>query len=201
MIQQGTDEWFNQRLGKVTASQIANVLMKPSMAGFQNYAAQLVCEQLTGVRAETYKSSAMEHGNETEPQARAMYELNSDVTVEEVAFINHPTIEMAGASPDGLVGKDGLVEIKCPQPNKHLKNIMGGKIDRNYMLQMQWQMRCTGSVWCDFISFNPAFPDELQMKQTRVSYDKELVEGEIEPAVIAFLAHVEETKQTLLGKI
>jgi putative phage-type endonuclease len=201
MIQQGTDAWFAERLGKVTASQIANVLMKSSTAGYQNYAAQLVCEQLTGVREETYKSAAMEYGNITEPQARAMFELNNGVTVDEVGFINHPSIEMAGASPDGLVSDDWLIEIKCPQPNKHLKNLMNGKIDRNYMLQMQWQMRCTERDYCNFISFNPSFPEELQMKETTVLYDKELVENEIEPAVIAFLAHVEETKQTLLGQV
>lgn len=197
-IQQGTPEWHEQRLGKVTASQLVNVMMKPSTSGYQNYASQLICERLTNTPTETFKSAAMEHGNETEPQARAMYELNNNVDVIEVGFINHPTIENTGASPDGLVGDDGLLEIKCPQNSKHIKNLLGGKIDRSYTLQMQWQMRCTERKWTDFLSFNPKFPEPIKCKQTRVYYDSEFVENELEPAVISFLEFVDKSHKKLM---
>lgn len=146
MIVQGTPEWHQQRIGKVTASKIADVMMKPTTAGYQNYKAQLVCERLTGQPTETYSNAAMQHGNDTEPQARAFYEIETGFSVSEVGFIDHPSIENTGASPDGLIGADGLVEIKCPQPATHIKNLTGANIARNYNLQMHWQMICTGRV-------------------------------------------------------
>ena len=194
---QGTAEWFNDRLGKVTASKIADVMMKPSTAGFQNYRAQLVCERLTGTPTETFKSAAMEHGTETEPQARAVYTMREGFDVSEVGFIPHPTIAMSGASPDGLAGDKGLVEIKCPQPPEHIRILTGGQIKRNYVLQMQWQMACTGREWCDFVSFNPALPFEMQMHCQRVTADHEL-QDEISKSVTAFLAEVDATTKQLI---
>lgn len=199
MIAQGSDEWRMQRLGHVTASRISDVMMKPSAAGYGNYRAQLICERLTGVPTETFTSAAMQHGTDTEPQARAMYELETGLVVEEVGFVAHPTIEGTGASPDGLVGDAGLVEIKCPQPAKHIKNLTGGKIDRNYLLQMQWQMICTGRDWCDFVSFNPNFPTEMQLSIERVDRDDSLC-GEIVDAVEAFLSDIAATLETLNQK-
>lgn len=190
MHDQGTEEWFAARLGRVTASRIADVMMKPTTAGFQNYRAQLVCERLTGQPTETFTSAAMQHGTDTEPQARAMYTLTTGLDVDEVGFIPHPSLEMSGASPDGLVGGDGLVEIKCPQPSTHIKTLTGAKIDRKYMLQMQWQMICTGRDWCDFVSFSPALPAEMQLFRQRVDRNAELSE-EITEAVTSFLAGVD----------
>lgn len=187
MSAQGSDEWLAERAGKVTASALSNVMMAKTTAGYQNYMAQLICERLTGKPVETFKSAAMDHGTETEPQARAFYELETGHDVTECGFIPHPTIEGAGASPDGLIGDDGLVEIKCPQPAKHIRNLTGGTIDKGYMLQMQFQMECTGRRWCDFVSFNPDFPDDLQMHITRVDYDAEAA-AEIVAAVTAFQA-------------
>lgn len=199
MFDQGTPEWLAERAGKVTASALSNVMMKPTAAGFQNHLAQLVCERLTGQPVETFRSAAMEHGNETEPQARAMYELETGNTVTECGFIPHPSLAMSGASPDGLVDDLGLVEIKCPQPAKHIKNLMGGTIDRAYMLQMQWQMECTGREWCDYVSFNPAFPDHLQLHITRINRNAEVV-AEISEAVAAFLAEVDAKLAALEGR-
>ncbi len=193
---QGTPEWLSERAGRVTASALANVLMKKDAAGYQNYLAQLVCERLTGQPTETFKSAAMEHGNETEPQARAFYELETGLTVAECGFVAHPSINWTGASPDGLVGNDGLVEIKCPQPAKHIKNLMGGAIDRGYTLQMQYQMECTGRAWCDFVSFNPSFPEHLKISVRRVGADSKL-QGEIRAAVVAFLADVDAKLEAL----
>lgn len=190
MLDQGTPEWLAERAGKVTASALSNVMMAKTTAGYQNYMAQLICERLTGEPVETFKSAAMEYGSETEAQARAFYELETGHDVQEVGFIPHPTLEGSGASPDGLVGADGLVEIKCPQPAKHIKNLMGGTIDKGYRLQMQWQMACTGRQWCDFVSFNPSFPDHLKLHITRVAADAEAQE-ELKAAVTTFLAEVD----------
>lgn len=190
MTEQGSPEWLAERAGRVTASALSNVMMAKTTAGYQNYLAQLICERLTGQPVETFKSAAMEYGTETEPQARAFYELETGLTVTECGFVPHPSLEWSGASPDGLIGDDGLVEIKCPQPAKHIKNLMGGTIDKAYSLQMAWQMECTGREWCDFVSFNPSFPDHLQLQITRVERDAELVE-EIKAAVTAFLADLD----------
>jgi putative phage-type endonuclease len=202
-MEQGTQEWFEARLGKVTASKISDVMAKgrgdaPS-ATAATYMSQLVCERLTGKPTETFTSAAMEHGNETEAQARAMYSLEKMLSVEEVGSVDHPTLKMASASPDGLVGDDGLVEIKCPQPKKHIANLMGGKIDRAYMLQMQWQMECTGRVWCDFVSFNPDFPAHMQIHIQRVERDDETLD-EIRGAVFDFLERTSQMVAELNGK-
>lgn len=199
MIHQGTEQWFADRLGKVTASRIADVMMKPTTAGFQNYRSQLVCERLTGQPTEGHTSAAMQHGIDTEPQARAMYTLETGLTVEEVGFVPHPNIVMSGASPDGLVGADGLVEIKCPQPTEHIRTLTGGEVQRKYLLQMQWQMDCTGRAWCDFVSFNPSLPEDLQLHVQRIERDDKLV-AEIREAVAAFLAGVDDLLSALEAK-
>ena len=199
MFDQGTEEWLAERAGKVTASALSNVMMAKTTAGYQNYMAQMICERLTGQPVEAFKSAAMEHGNDTEPQARAFYELESGNDVLECGFIQHPKLEMSGASPDGLIGSDGLIEIKCPQPAKHIKNLMGGTIDKAYALQMQWQMGCTGRQWCDFVSFNPSFPDHLQIHIQRVEFDAEVVE-EITEAVSKFLAEVDAKLRVLMER-
>lgn len=199
MIEQGTPEWHQQRLGKVTASQISNVMMAKTTAGYQNYRAQLICERLTGNPTESFKSAAMEHGNETEPQARAVYTMTTGNNVEQVSFVDHPTIVGSGASPDGLVGELALVEIKCPQPAKHIKNLTGAKIDRAYLLQMQWQMECTGRKWCDFVSFCPMLPGEMQLHIARVKFDLEMAK-EIRESVSAFLIDVDAATKELQEK-
>ncbi|MBQ0803111.1 MAG: YqaJ viral recombinase family protein [Sulfitobacter litoralis] len=196
-MEQRTEEWFAARLGCVTASRIADVMMKPTTAGYSNYKAQLVCERLTGVATEGFTSSAMQHGTDTEPQARAFYEMETGLDVAEVGFIPNASIPMSGASPDGLVGELGLVEIKCPQPAEHIRVLGGGDIKRNYLLQMQWQMECTGREWCDFVSFNPSLPHEMQMHCQRVEADREL-QADIAKAVTAFLADVDATAKHLI---
>ena len=183
-------------MGKVTASALSNVMMAKTAAGYQNYMAQLICERLTGEPVETFKSAAMEHGTETEPQARAFYELETGNEVVECGFIPHPTLANSGASPDGLIGDDGGLEIKAPQPAKHIKNLMGGTIDKAYMLQMQWQMECTGREWCDFVSFNPSFPAHLQLHVQKVKRDQEMIE-DITAAVTSFLSEMESKLRVL----
>jgi len=198
-MDQQTDEWFAARLGRVTASRIADVMMKPTTAGYQNYRAQLVCERLTGEPTESFTSAAMQHGTDTEPRARAFYELETGLTVQEVGFIPHPLLEMSGASPDGVIGERGLVEIKCPQPATHIKTLTGSAIDRKYRLQMQWQMVCTGRDWCDFVSFCPSLPMEMQMFRQRVDAEAE-EQAEITAAVTSFLAEVDRLTADLTAK-
>lgn len=198
-MEQRTDEWLLARCGRVTASRIADVMAKTKTgygAGRANYAAQLIAERLTGSPAENFVNGAMQWGIETEAQARAMYEFESGLTVIETGFHVHPTIDMAGASPDGLAGDDGLVEIKCPNTATHIATLTGSSIDRKYLLQMQWQMACTGKAWCDFASFDPRMPDEMQLHVRRVERDDELL-AEIEEEVTKFLAEIAETVATL----
>jgi putative phage-type endonuclease len=200
MIEQGTPEWFAQRLGKVTASRVADIIAKTKTgvaASRGNYLAQLVAERLTGQAADSFKSGAMQHGTETEPMARMAYETETGQMVTEVAMIQHPKIEMAGASPDGLVGEDGLVEIKCPNTSTHIATLMADKAPSEYMAQMQWQMACTGRAWVDFVSFDPRMPDDMQLFIKRVPRDEKLI-AEYEAEVIKFLAEVQETVDKLI---
>ena len=196
--EQGSPEWFAARCGRVTASRIADIMAKtktgPS-ASRANYLAQIVAERLTGVVQESYSNAAMTWGTETEPLARMAYELRTDSLVETVGFIPHPTIKMAGASPDGLAG-DGLIEIKCPNTSTHIDTLLDGTVPGKYVLQMQWQMACTGRSWCDFVSYDPRMPEHLSMFIKRVNRDEKHI-GEITEAVIAFLVDVETTLQKL----
>ena len=200
MIEQGTPEWFAQRLGKVTASRVSDIIAKTKTgvsASRANYLAQLVAERLTGQAADTFTSGAMQHGTETEPQARMAYEAETGLMVTEVAMIQHGTIEMAGASPDGLVGEDGLVEIKCPNTSTHIATLMADKAPSQYIPQMQWQMACTGRAWCDFVSFDPRMPEDMQLFIKRVPRDNALI-AEYEAEVVKFLAEVQETVDKLI---
>jgi len=192
-IEQGTPEWFAQRLGKVTASRVADVIAK-TKTGYstsrENYMAQLVCERLTNTVAESFTNSAMQWGTDNEPFARAAYEAQTGVMVDEVAMITHPTIEMAGASPDGLVGDDGQIEIKCPNTATHIDTLLTQKVPTKYITQMQWQMACTSRAWCDFVSFDPRMPAHLQMWVSRVNRDDAYIKT-LEEEVVTFLAEVE----------
>ncbi|OOF59334.1 lambda exonuclease family protein [Rodentibacter myodis] len=202
MIEQGSPEWFEQRKGKVTASRIADLMAK-TKSGYstsrQNYLMQLLCERLTGKVVESYKSDAMQRGNELEGEARNRYQIETGEIVEQISFIDHPTINFAGASPDGLVGKDGLIEIKCPNTATHIDTLRTKKpADRCYK-QMQWQMACTGRAWCDFISFDDRLPEHLSYFCTRIPRDEQAI-IEIETEVIAFLTELENTQNELSEK-
>lgn len=192
-ITQGSNAWFAQRLGKVTASRVADVIAK-TKTGYStsrdNYMAQLICERMTGVVAESYSNAAMQHGTETEPLARAAYEAYADVLVDEVAMIPHPTIEQAGASPDGLVGNVGMLEIKCPNTATHIDTLLSQTVPGKYNTQMQWQMACTGRQWCDFVSFDPRLPTELQLFVKRVPRDAAYI-SMLEEEVKKFLVELD----------
>ncbi len=158
MIEQGSEEWKRQRLGKVTASRVAD---------------------------------AMQWGTDNEPQARAAYSFMTDNEAVESEFIPHPTIGMAGASPDGLIGEDGLVEIKCPGTATHIDTLLGEPIADKYIKQMQWQMACTERKWCDFASYDPRLPADLQLKVIRVERDNDHI-ASLEKEVAIFLKEIDE---------
>jgi len=189
VIEQGTEAWAAARRGKVTASRVADVIKK-TKSGYstsrKNYAAQLLCERLTGRTAEGFSNAAMQWGTEKEPEARIAYEFMKNVTVDLVGFIDHPTIAMSGASPDGLVGEDGLVEIKCCNTATHLEVLMSGEIDPDYITQIQWQLACSGRKWCDYVGFDPRLPAHLQLFIKRIERDQRTI-IELETEVSGFL--------------
>jgi putative phage-type endonuclease len=177
MMEQRTDDWFAARLGKVTASRVADVIAKTKTgygAGRANYAADLVVERLTGQKASSFTNAAMEWGTEQEPNAKAAYAAKTGILVEDVGFIDHPTVAMSGASPDGFA-EEGLVEIKCPNTATHLEYIFDGKPPQKYVTQMQWQMACAGKPWCDFVSYDPRLPERLQLLVVRVPRDDDYI--------------------------
>lgn len=200
MSEQRTPEWFAERLGKITASRIADVVGKTKSGSYgaarKNYMAELLCQRLSGQQEEKFTSAAMQHGTDTEPAARAMYILETGTDVTETGFIPHPTIAMSGASPDGLAGEDGLIEIKCPNTATHLEFFQSRKPKHEYLLQMQWQMACTGRQWCDFISYDDRLPEKLAYRCIHIQRDDTLV-AELEEEAIKFLTELDETVRQL----
>ena len=201
MIEQRTEEWFQQRLGKVTASRISDVIAKTKTGvstSRQNYLIQLVSERLTGKKGDSYVNQAMLDGIEREDAARSLYMLNKDVDVTEVGFFDHPVIKNSGASPDGAVNAEekgkyaGLIEIKCPIETTHTNTLMSKSVPSKYIPQMQWQLACTGAKWVDFVSYNPNFPVELQRFVSRVDRNDAYI-AELEVEVIKFLDEVDQT--------
>lgn len=201
-IEQGSAEWKQLRLGKVTASRMADVIARTKSgygASRANYLAELVAERLTGVPAEHYTNAAMQWGTEKEPDARAAYSFYANAEIDSAGFVPHPTIAMSGCSPDGLVGTDGLVELKCPNTATMIDLLRGGTIPDKYICQMFWQMACTGRQWCDFVSYDPRLPPHMQLYVQRIQRDNRLIKG-LEAEVVKFLAEVEATIADLNAK-
>lgn len=192
-MEQRSEEWFAARLGKVTASRVAD-LMATTKTGYSasraNYMAELICERLTGQQAERFSNAAMQWGTDVEPQARAAYEFITDASVQEVGLIDHPSIAMFGASPDGLIGADGLIEIKCQNTATHIETLLGEVVPGKYVIQMQVQMACTGRAWCDFVSFDPRLPGDLQLWIKRIQRDDVAIQN-IEAETVKFLGELD----------
>ena len=198
-MEQGSDEWIKARLGKVTASRISDVIAKTKTgygASRKNYLAELVAERLTNTPAEQYTNAAMQWGIDNEALARSAYSFFRDAEVEEVGFVEHPRVPMSGASPDGLVGSDGLLELKCPNTATHIDTLLAKTIPDKYLAQMQWQMACTERAWCDFASFDPRLPENMRLFVHRVGRD-DLRIKELEREVLAFLAELDATIEAL----
>ena len=200
-IEQGTEAWHQLRLGKITASRIADVIAQiksGEAASRADYRIELVCERLTGKPTEGFTNAHMERGIELEPYARAWYEVERGEFVKQVPFIDHPTIKNSGASPDGIVG-EGLIEIKCPMTKTHIKYLLDDRVPAKYMPQMAWQMACTESKWVDFVSYCPELPADMQMIIKRYERDDAYI-AELEAKVIEFDQEVEQVIARLRGK-
>ena len=197
-VQQRTDAWHQLRVGKVTASRVADIIAKtksgPS-ASRENYLAQLVCERMTGKPAESYSNAAMSWGTEQEEFARAAYEARMNILVTEVGFIDHPWITMSGASPDGLAN-EGMVEIKCPNTATHIQTLLDRKVPEKYITQMMWQMACTERDWCDFVSFDPRMPAGHEYFCSRLKRDDKGI-ADMEAEVADFLEELSKQIETL----
>lgn len=205
-MEQRSPEWFAARLGKVTASRVADIVAK-TKAGYStsraNYMSELIVERLTGSVTDFYQNSAMLWGTNTEPLARAAYEVLAGELVEDIGFVPHPTIPMSGASPDGLTGNSGLLEVKCPNTSTHIETVLSQEASAKYITQMQWQMACTGREYCDFVSFDPRLPAEMSIFVRRVPRDEVFIKS-LEEEVSKFLAEIDEkiaTIKKLTGEI
>ena len=198
-VQQGTEAWHQLRMGKVTASRVADLLAKtktgPS-ASRGNYLIELALQRVTKTIEESYTNAAMEWGTQTEPQARVAYEVKTGNFVDQVAFIDHPTIAGFGCSPDGIVDSDGLIEIKCPNSATHWSYIKANEPPNKYFIQMQAQMAVTGAKWCDFVSFDPRMPERSQLLVVRVMRDPEYILY-MEAEIVQFLKEVEKEVQLM----
>ena len=202
LIKQGTVEWHQLRLGKVTASRVADIMAKTKTglsASRRNYLIELAIQRVTGQIEESYSNSAMQWGTETEPLARMAYELAKETLVEQVPFVDHPNIEWFGCSPDGLVEANGLIEIKCPNSATHWATIKSQEIPAKYHYQMQTQMACTETEWCDFVSFDPRMPDRSQLFIKRLYRSNDGI-ADIEKAIKEFLVEVQQETDLMLNR-
>jgi putative phage-type endonuclease len=193
-MEQGSDAWFAARLGRVTASRVADIIAKGRSGGLsalrESYMDELIAERLTGRRADGYVSDAMRWGTANEGAARSLYSFLRDVDVETVGFIDHPSIAMSGASPDGLVSGGGLVEIKAPTTATHLATIRRDTVPEKYVTQIHWQAACTGRLWSDFVSYDPRVEPKLQLFVRRVEIDRDVI-NRLESAVRQFLSELD----------
>lgn len=199
-MDQRSDDWFLARLGKVTASKVKDVMAKgrggaPS-ATRQNYMMQLLCERLTGCREEGFTSAAMQRGTDLEPVARSAYEIDRNVMTVETGLVLHPSIDGFGASPDGLSGEAGLLEIKCPNTATHVFTMQSGRHDPQYEWQMLAQLACTNREWVDFVSFDDRMPEPLQYFCARFERDEKRIR-EMEAEVRLFLEELAEIEHEM----
>lgn len=185
-ILQRSEDWHADRCGKVTASRVKDIDAKPQKGKALNaISLTILTERLTGVQEETPTTKAMQWGIDQEPYAVAAYENETGNFVISTGLIDHPSIENCGASPDGLVGKDGQIEVKCPTPSVHLNTLLLQEVPSEYIPQITLQLACTRREWCDFVSYCPLLPEHLQIVVIRV-YAKDLDIAGIEMAVIKF---------------
>lgn len=199
-MKQGSAEWLAIRCGKVTASRVADVIARTKSgwgASRATYMGELIAERLTGVPAPSYTNASMQWGTDTEPQARAAYEFRTDAAVEEIGFIEHPRVAMSGASPDGLVANDGLLELKCPNTSTHIDTLLGQEAPAKYIAQIQWQMACADRKWCDFVSFDPRMPEPMRLYIKRIVRNDNMI-ADLERDVSEFLRELDAKVASLI---
>lgn len=191
-----TPEQTAARVGKLTASKIADATAKTTKgygASRANYMADLLVERITGVPTERFVTKEMLWGIEKEPEAKNAYEFFYDCEIVPCDFLDHPAIAMSGATPDGVIGKEGLIEIKCPNTATHIDFLLSDEVDLSYRKQMCWQLLCARRVYCDFASFDPRMPEALQLRVRRFTLIELLADKQIcdiETEAKAFLAEL-----------
>jgi len=198
-MEQLSPEWHAARLGKLTGSRIADATARIKTgysASRASLMGKLAAERLSGIPYPCFVSAAMQWGTDTEAQARLAYEFHADIDVVPVGFLDHPRLAMAGASPDGKVGSDGLVQFKCPETHTHIATLQGAPIDGGYLKQMQWEMASAERAWCDFASFDPRMPPEMQLHVRRIERDDTMI-ADLEKQGAAFLAELDAMVQEL----
>lgn len=208
-IAQGSAEWFAARIGHLTSSRIADATAKRKRRGNGkeitddlqcriDLRLELAVERVTQKISEHYVSYWMSRGLEMEPAARFTYEQRTEMETQQVGFVLHPSIHWAGASPDGLVGDEGMVEFKVPKPQTHAEYLLAECVPEIYQPQICWQMACTGRKWCDFVSWCDDFPAPLDLLVVRLPRDEERIK-QMEAEARKFLAEVEATVTQLRG--
>ena len=199
---QGSGAWLAERIGQCTASRFADAMdfLKKGCEGAKRaaYRMELVIERLTGNAAEHYVNDYMMWGTEQEPVARMAYEAYTGAMVTECGFRHHPSVPMCGGSVDGLVGDDGIIEIKCPATGTHIKTLLGAECE--HMPQIQGYLWITGRQWCDFVSYDPRLPSDLQLYVQRIARDEAYI-AELAGRVTGFLAEVAEMESRLRAMI
>lgn len=198
---QRTPEWYAARLGKLTSSRLPDATARTKTgwgASRANYMAELLIERLTGQPAPRYTNPTMDWGTQYESEAITVYEFEKNATVDPIGFCLHPRIANSGASPDGAIGLDGLIECKCPQSATHLDTVLGAAIDEKYMKQMQWQIACTRREWCDWVSYDPRMPINLRIVIRRVRRNDAMI-AKLEKEAAEFLDELAEKHRRLLA--
>jgi hypothetical protein len=195
-VPQGSDAWLKIRLGVPTTSNFGKIITPTGKASAQSadYLNDLLGQLLAGKAEDMHKSSAMMRGNELEPVAVDYYQQHTGNTCKEVGFITTKDGRV-GCSPDRLVGKDGLLEVKCPLYKQHVKNLRSGKIDMKYYPQVQGQLLLSRRNWCDFLSFHPDMPSSI----VRVERDDEYID-KMKQYIIDFLDEMDEVIAMLQGR-
>ena len=197
-IEQGSEEWLKMRLGVVTGSKFKDVMAGGQGKTRKAYMYQLAAEILTGEQQETFSNQYMEWGTQTEPQARAMYELRNECDVKEVAFIKQNPEARIGVSPDGLVGDYGLVEFKCPKTTTQIETFISGKMPSSHKAQVQGQIMISGREWCDFVSFDPRINGDASWFCVRVERDQKYC-NEMYSSILSFIDELDELVKLLRG--
>jgi putative phage-type endonuclease len=202
-IEQGSPAWLKSRLGKVTASRMADLLDKTQKgvdgAKRTGYRRELVYERLTNRAIDRFVTREMQWGIDHEAEAKQVYSLITGNEVRPAPFVLHPTIAKSGASPDGFIDQDGLVECKCPASVTHIATMLADEIPEQYLPQMFWQIECSKRDYCDFLSYDPRLPANMQIWIKRLYRDETAIE-KLRENVTTFLASVDETIDSLLKR-
>lgn len=202
-VPQRSEAWHQLRLGKLTASCIADALARTQKgwgAGRENLKAKLVCERLTGLTQDSFSNAAMQWGVDHEDEAREAYAQHMLCVVTEIGFVDHPSIAWSGCSPDGLVGDEGLFEAKCPNSSTHINTLLGQGFADKYVKQAYWQMACLPErKWVDLVSYDPRLPEPMRMFVQRIPRSDEEIAA-LEREAASFLAEVEDTVAQLRTK-